>query len=50
MSLVINAFIFYLEVGLETPPKRTEIGEKGSEKNFISSRDGPIRRTETRQE
>ena len=32
LLLVINPFVFYLEVGLETPQKRTETRKKVSEK------------------
>ena len=49
-SLAMNDFVFWLEVGLETLPKRTETnGKKFLKKNFISSRDEPIKRTETTQ-
>ena len=49
MSLAINVFVFYLEAGLEPPKKEQKLGEKSFWKNFISSRDGPIKWTETRQ-
>ena len=41
--------VFYLEVGLETPRKRTETKEKGFQ-SFISSRNGPEKSAETRHE
>ena len=34
-SPAMNAFIFYLEVGLEMPPKRTESRAKVSEKTLF---------------
>ena len=49
-SLAINAFVFYLEVGLETPQKRTETrGKKFLKKTSFQVRAGPVKRTETRQ-
>ena len=41
--LVINAFVFHLKVGLETP-KREHKGEKFLKKNFTASRDGPVKK------
>ena len=43
-------FCLLFESWFRNPPKKEQkLGEKVSEKNFISSRDGPIKRTETRQ-
>ena len=47
-SLAINAFVFYLEVGLETPQKEQKVREKVSEKTSNQIRAGPEKRTETR--
>ena len=50
LSLAINAFVFFLEVGLETPKKEQKLGgETVSFKNLISSRDKAEKSTETRQ-
>ena len=46
--LAINEFVICLEVDLETPKKEQKVGESFSKK-FISSRDGAIKSTETRQ-
>ena len=45
---LVNVLVSYLEVGLETPQKWQKQGEN-FQKNFISIRDGPEKRTETRQ-
>ena len=44
-----NAFVFYLEIGLVNPPKRTETRGKSFWKNFDPSKEGPVKSTETRQ-
>ena len=49
VTTTISTFIFYLEVGLETPQKRTETRERFLQ-NSISSRGGPEKGTETRHE
>ena len=38
-----------MKVGLENPQKRTETRGRVTERNFIPSRDGSVKRTETRQ-
>ena len=38
-----------LEIGLETPKKEPKLGEKVFGEKFISSRDGSVKRAETRQ-
>ena len=35
LSLAVNTFIFYLEVGLETSQKKHKLEEKVSEKNYF---------------
>ena len=47
--LAINAFVFYLEVDLETLKKEQKLEEKASEKSSIQVRAGPVEKTETRQ-
>ena len=48
--LAINVLGFCLEVGLETLPKKEQkLEEKSLYRNFISSRDGAEKCTETRQ-
>ena len=48
--LTIKTFVFHLEVDLETPPplppKKQKLGKKFL-KNFISSRNGPVKKIET---
>ena len=47
--LVINAFVFYLEVGLKTAQKEQKLGEKFLKKSLFQVRAKTVKRIETRQ-
>ena len=49
VSSTVTAFVLYIEGGFEKPWKRTEPREEKFSENFITVKDGPVKRTKTRQ-